>query len=61
MPLWRIFSHPDTFTFSQREALAKDVTALYVSMGLPAFYVNVIVSCYAHSAFADCRYLHDGR
>lgn len=42
MPLWRIFAHPTTFTPSQREALAKKVTELYVSRGLPAFYVNVI-------------------
>ena len=43
MPLWRIFSHPSTFNPEQRLALAKSVTALY--KGLPAFYVNVIVSC----------------
>jgi len=42
MPLWRIFVHPDIFTPSQRAALAKDVTNLYVSRGLPAFYVNVL-------------------
>ena len=40
MPLWRIFSHPDTFSLEQRAALARDVTALYGL--LPAFYVNVI-------------------
>lgn len=42
MPLWRIFSHPQTFTLDQRSALAKKVTDLYMSRGLPAFYVNVI-------------------
>ncbi|ETI25443.1 hypothetical protein G647_02216 [Cladophialophora carrionii CBS 160.54] len=42
MPLWRIFSHPSTFSPVQRQDLAKAVTALYVSRGLPAFYVNVI-------------------
>ncbi|EXJ57503.1 hypothetical protein A1O7_07851 [Cladophialophora yegresii CBS 114405] len=42
MPLWRIFSHPSTFSPTQRQGLAKAVTALYVSRGLPAFYVNVI-------------------
>lgn len=42
MPLWRIFAHPSTFTPSQRLALSKDVTALYVSRDLPAFYVNVV-------------------
>jgi hypothetical protein len=40
MPLWRIFAHPDTFSYEQRAALARDVTALYSI--LPAFYVNVI-------------------
>ncbi|KIV79819.1 hypothetical protein PV11_07364 [Exophiala sideris] len=42
MPLWRIFSHPQTFSIGQRKGLAKAVTELYVSLGLPAFYVNVI-------------------
>jgi lysophospholipase L1-like esterase len=40
MPLWHIFSHPDTFSLEQRAALARDITALYGL--LPAFYVNVI-------------------
>jgi Putative oxalocrotonate tautomerase enzyme len=44
MPLWRIFAHPSTFDSTQRSALAKSVTELYVARGLPAFYVNVIVS-----------------
>lgn len=42
MPLWRIFSHPTTFTLPQRAGLAKAITHLYVSRGLPAFYVNVL-------------------
>jgi len=42
MPLWRIFSHPSTFTLEQRAGIAKAVTAQYVARGLPAFYVNVI-------------------
>lgn len=42
MPLWRIFSHPQTFSLDQRKGIAKAVTDLYVSRGLPAFYVNVI-------------------
>lgn len=42
MPLWRIWSHPKTFTPAQRSALAKDLTAYYTRIGLPAFYVNVI-------------------
>ena len=42
MPLWRIFAHPSTFSPSQRAELAASITALYVSRGLPAFYVNVL-------------------
>ena len=41
MPLWRIYSHPTTFTPTQRSALAQSVTRLY-SPHMPAFYVNVI-------------------
>jgi hypothetical protein len=40
MPLWRIFAHATTFSYEQRAALARDVTALYSV--LPAFYVDVI-------------------
>jgi hypothetical protein len=43
MPLWRIFSHPSTFTSPQRHALAGAITHLYTSnVGFPAFYVNVL-------------------
>lgn len=42
MPLWRIFSHPSTFSPVQRASLAQAVTQLYKSYGLPAFYVNVL-------------------
>jgi len=42
MPLWRIFANPHTFSPSQRAGLAKNITELYASRGLPAFYVNVI-------------------
>jgi len=42
MPLWRVFSHPSTFSHDQRAVLAQKVTELYVSRGLPAFYVNVV-------------------
>ncbi|KKY14069.1 hypothetical protein UCDDS831_g08489 [Diplodia seriata] len=43
MPLWRIF-HPDnTFTTKEeRDALSSDITKIYTSAGLPAFYVVVI-------------------
>jgi hypothetical protein len=40
MPLWRIFAHPDTFSYEQRKGIAEAVTKLYKV--LPAFYVNVI-------------------
>ena len=40
MPLWRIFAHPDTFSYEQRKGIAAAVTKLY--RDLPDFYVNVI-------------------
>lgn len=43
MPLWRIFSHPETFSAGQKAALARDITALYhEAAGLPKFYVGVV-------------------
>ncbi|EXJ67680.1 uncharacterized protein A1O5_09026 [Cladophialophora psammophila CBS 110553] len=42
MPLWRIFSHPSTFSSSQREGISKAITDLFVSYGLPPFYVVVL-------------------
>lgn len=42
MPLWRIFSHPSTFTTAQKQALAESITSLYTGRGLPAFYVDVV-------------------
>lgn len=42
MPLWRIFSHPDTFSTGQKQALAESITPFYTKSGLPAFYVNVV-------------------
>lgn len=40
MTLSRIFAHATTFSYEQRAALARDITALYSV--LPAFYVDVI-------------------
>ncbi|CAK1363530.1 hypothetical protein CB0940_04419 [Cercospora beticola] len=40
MPLWRIYAHPDTFTYDQRKGIAEAITKQYAM--LPAFYVNVI-------------------
>lgn len=44
MPLWRIYANPSTFDDSQREGLAKAITAVYNGppAHLPAFYVNVL-------------------
>jgi hypothetical protein len=44
MPLWRIFAHPDTFSYEQRKGISAAITKLYTSppVSLPAFYVNVI-------------------
>lgn len=42
MPLWRIFSHPDTFSTVQKQALVESITPFYTRSGLPAFYVNVV-------------------
>lgn len=42
MPLWRIFSHSDTFSTAQKKALVQSITPFYTRSGLPAFYVNVV-------------------
>jgi hypothetical protein len=42
MPFWRIFAHPDTFSYEQRKGLTAAITKLYTDVGLPAFYVIVI-------------------
>lgn len=42
MPLWCIYHPPSTFTDeSSKQALARDITTIYTSVGLPAFYVVV--------------------
>ncbi|KXG54488.1 Tautomerase [Penicillium griseofulvum] len=41
MPLWDIKHSPNTITALEKEQLAKSITKLYVSYGLPAFYVQV--------------------
>lgn len=42
MPLWQIFHPPSTFTSqASKQALAADLTSVYTSAGLPAFYVVV--------------------
>lgn len=42
MPLWRIFSHPSTFSAAQKQAFVESITSFYTRGGLPAFYVDVI-------------------
>ncbi|KAF1976043.1 hypothetical protein BU23DRAFT_59704 [Bimuria novae-zelandiae CBS 107.79] len=43
MPLYMIYHPKGTFsTNEEKGALAKDITALYTAIPLPAFYVNVI-------------------
>jgi phenylpyruvate tautomerase PptA (4-oxalocrotonate tautomerase family) len=41
MPVWDIKHSPNTITPGEKEQLAKSITNLYVSKGLPAFYVQV--------------------
>ncbi|KAJ5453724.1 uncharacterized protein N7458_004680 [Penicillium daleae] len=42
MPLWLVFHPPNTFdTQDAKQALANDITKIYTSAGLPAFYVTV--------------------
>ncbi|KAJ5207462.1 Tautomerase [Penicillium cf. griseofulvum] len=41
MPAWYIKHSPNTITAPEKEQLAKSITRLYVSYGLPAFYVQV--------------------
>lgn len=41
MPSWYIEHSPNTITAAEKEQLAKSITKLYVSRGLPAFYVQV--------------------
>ncbi|PWY83856.1 hypothetical protein BO94DRAFT_536500 [Aspergillus sclerotioniger CBS 115572] len=42
MPLWQIYHPAGTFTDSpSKQSFAADITKMYVSIGLPAFYVIV--------------------
>lgn len=51
MPLWRIFHGPGAFDAEQKAALARDITKLYVDVGLPAFYVNVLFFAVPEESF----------
>jgi hypothetical protein len=42
MPLWNIYHPPSAFQDSSaKQAFARDITTIYTSIGLPAFYVIV--------------------
>ncbi|OGE55553.1 hypothetical protein PENARI_c004G02036 [Penicillium arizonense] len=43
MPVWYIKHSPNTIIPTEKEQLAKSITNLYVSYGLPAFYVQAHV------------------
>ena len=44
MPLWKIQHSPNLFSLSEKETISKAATSLYKSIGLPAFYVQVVFS-----------------
>lgn len=41
MPFWKIYHSPNTLTQEDKSTLSASITQYYVSIGLPAFYVNV--------------------
>ncbi|KAI9934570.1 hypothetical protein MW887_000185 [Aspergillus wentii] len=41
MPVWFIKHSPNILSASEKQSLAKSITELYVSVGLPPFYVQV--------------------
>lgn len=41
MPLWDFHSAPGLFTTEDKEHIAKSLTPIYTSSGIPAFYVRV--------------------
>ena len=51
MPLWKIFHGPGAFDAEQKSALANDITKLYVAIGLPAFYTNVLFFAVPEESF----------
>jgi phenylpyruvate tautomerase PptA (4-oxalocrotonate tautomerase family) len=51
MPLWKIFHSPGAFDTEQKAALANDITNLYVEIGLPAFYTNVLFFAVPEESF----------
>lgn len=52
MPLWIIYHPPTTFQEEDvKQALAKEITSIYTSVSLPAFYVNVFFIPVAASSY----------
>jgi phenylpyruvate tautomerase PptA (4-oxalocrotonate tautomerase family) len=51
MPLWTIFHGPGAFDAKQKASLARDITKLYVDIGLPAFYTNVLFFAVPEESF----------
>ena len=41
MPLWDFHSAPNAFTPEEKHHIAKSLTPIYTSAGIPAFYVRV--------------------
>jgi phenylpyruvate tautomerase PptA (4-oxalocrotonate tautomerase family) len=41
MPLWNVYCPESAYSAGEKKEFAQSVTRLYVSYGLPAFYVNM--------------------
>ncbi|TVY82857.1 hypothetical protein LSUE1_G002908 [Lachnellula suecica] len=71
MPRWNIKHTPRLFSDEEKEATSKKITEIYVQVGLPAFYVQVIfeelphkalfVGGKEHTKFASIEVLHIAR
>ncbi|MFD6195353.1 tautomerase family protein [Mycobacteriaceae bacterium NPDC060252] len=42
MPLWTIYHTPNVFSDNEKSELAKSITEVYVTVGLPRFYVVTV-------------------
>ncbi|NEW47953.1 tautomerase family protein [Nocardia cyriacigeorgica] len=51
MPLWHIYHPANTYSDQDKQDFANDITELYTSFGLPAFYVVVLFKETAESDF----------
>ncbi|WP_225728166.1 MULTISPECIES: tautomerase family protein [unclassified Nocardia] len=51
MPLWHIYHPANVYSDSDKQAFARDITDLYTSFGLPAFYVVVLFQEIPESGF----------